>query len=87
MSKFSIPDKIIYICTGSKCGKRGGKDCYKFLKSYLKDHKFKEDVELIRMECTDRCKFAPVINFQPENIWLKEYSEKEVVKTLNEIIK
>lgn len=87
MSKFSIPDKIIYICTGSKCGKRGGKDCYKSLKSYLKDHKFKEDVELIRMECTDRCKFAPVINFQPENIWLKEYSEKEVVKTLNEIIK
>ncbi|WP_353133729.1 (2Fe-2S) ferredoxin domain-containing protein [Pseudopedobacter sp.] len=87
MSKFEIPDKVIYICTGSKCSKRGGKDCYKSLKSYLKDHKLKKDVELIRIECTDRCKFAPVLNLQPDNIWLKEYSEKEVLRLLDDSLR
>lgn len=81
MSKFETPEEVIYICTGSKCSKRGGKDCYKSLKSYVKHFK-KRDIEVIRIECTDRCKFAPVLNFQPQNIWLKEYTEKQVIKII-----
>lgn len=85
MSKFPIPEKIIYICTGSKCSKKGGRDCYKAIKSYLKDHHKKDNTEVIKMECTDRCKFAPVLNFQPQNIWLKEYQEKLVIKLLEDL--
>ncbi|QEK52081.1 (2Fe-2S) ferredoxin domain-containing protein [Pedobacter aquae] len=81
MSKFYEPENIIYVCTGSKCAKKGGKDCYKSLKSYVKH----TDTEVIRIECTDRCKFAPVLNLQPQNIWLKEYTEKQVFKTLEEL--
>jgi NADH:ubiquinone oxidoreductase subunit E len=81
MSKFETPEEVIYVCTGSKCSKRGGKDCYKSLKSYVKNFK-KRDIEVIRMECTDRCKFAPVLNFQPQNIWLKEYTEKQVFRII-----
>ncbi|WP_041537158.1 (2Fe-2S) ferredoxin domain-containing protein [Pseudopedobacter saltans] len=87
MSKFCIPEHVIYICTGSKCSKRGGKECYKTLKSFLKDSKLRDKIELVRIECTDRCKFAPVLNFQPDNIWLKEYSEKEVLTVLSDIAK
>ncbi|MFD1629444.1 (2Fe-2S) ferredoxin domain-containing protein [Pseudopedobacter beijingensis] len=85
MSRFTIPNQIIYVCTGSKCGKKGGKDCYKELKSYIKNNKMKRDTEVIRIECSDRCKFAPVLNFQPQNIWLKEYSEKEVIRLLEKL--
>ena len=79
MGKFSTPEEVIYICTGSKCGKKGGKAMYKLLKSYLKHAK---TIEVIRTDCTDRCKFAPVLCFQPQNVWLKEYSEREVLQLL-----
>lgn len=87
MSKFHVPDCVLYICTGSKCSKKGAKDCYKSVKSYVKTQKFKQDVEIVRIECTDRCKFAPVLNLQPVNIWLKEYSEKEVFRLLDDCVK
>ncbi len=87
MSKFPVPDHVVYLCTGSKCSKRGGKNCYKSLKSYIKESKFKEEIEIIRIECTDRCKFAPVLNLQPANVWLKEYSEKEAFRLLDEYVK
>lgn len=45
----------------------------------------KDEVELIITECTDRCKFAPVLAAQPANIWLKEYTSKDVLKLLDEI--
>ena len=36
MSKFTVPDKVLYVCTGSKCGKKGGKEMYKLVKAYTK---------------------------------------------------
>ena len=81
MSKFNIPERVIYVCVGSKCEKRGGKSMYKKLKSY------RGVVEIIKTDCTDRCEYAPVLSIQPDNIWLKEYSEKTVIKTLEEVIK
>lgn len=82
MSKFHIPEKVVYVCVGSKCAKKGGKDLYKSLKSYLKHSGRKGEVEVIKVECTDRCKFAPVLSIQPDNIWLKEYTENEVLRLL-----
>ena len=82
MSKFEIPNKAVFICQGSKCGKRGGKDLYKSLKAYLKYTGKKNEIELIKIECTDRCKFAPILSIQPDNIWLKEYTEKELLRLL-----
>ena len=80
MGKFTVPDKVLFVCTGSKCAKRGGKDMFKTAKRYAK--LATEDVEVIRIECTDRCDYAPVCTFSPGNIWLKEYSEKDVLKLL-----
>ena len=82
MSKFTIPDQTLYICTGSKCSKRGGKDTYKAAKSFLKHKPPGKQIELIRTECTDRCDYAPICAFQPGNTWLKEYKEKDVLKIL-----
>ena len=52
MGKFTVPDKVLYVCTGSKCGKRGGKDMYKLARAYAKHSKDK--FEVIETECTDR---------------------------------
>lgn len=87
MSKFTVPDKVLYICTGSKCAKRGGKSLYKLMKSFGKHHHGDQDIEVVRIECTDRCDYAPVCTIQPDNIWLKEYSEKEVFKLLKSLEK
>jgi NADH:ubiquinone oxidoreductase subunit E len=81
MSKFTIPNKTLYICTGSKCAKRGGKSMYKLAKAYAKHHD-DQNLEVVRTDCTDRCDYAPVCALQPGNTWLKEYHEKEVLKLL-----
>lgn len=82
MSKFHVPEKVIYMCMGSKCSKRGAKEYYKELRSYIKKSGLKDQVEIIRTECNDRCKFAPVLSAQPANIWLKEYTEGELVEMI-----
>ena len=87
MSKFHIAETTLYICTGSKCSKKGSKELCKNLKTYLKRSNLKGDIELIKTECNDRCKYAPVLSVQPGNIWLKEYSEKEVLELLEDISK
>lgn len=78
MSKFSVPEKVLYVCTGSKCGKRGGKELYKKAEKFADYGGF----EVVRTECTDRCDYAPVCAIQPGNTWLKEYDPKDVLKLL-----
>lgn len=82
MGKFPVPDKTLFICTGSKCAKRGGKDTYKAAKRFAKYSG--QDIEVIRIECADRCDWAPVCTISPGNIWLKEYSEKDVLKLMTD---
>lgn len=85
MSKFIEPQKVIFICLGNKCAKRGGKECYKSIKSYLKHSGRKEDIEIVKVDCFDRCKFAPVLTVQPDNLWYKEYSEIEMLRIIEKL--
>ncbi len=64
-----VPEQVIYVCTGDKCKKRGGKELAKFFKSSIKDNKLQKKAEVIKTDCTDRCKFGPVVCFQPQNEW------------------
>lgn len=78
MSKsFNTPDKIIYVCTGSKCKKKGGKELGKMLRSMIKDAGLDDRAEVVKTDCTDRCDFAPVICLQPANIWLAQTNEEK----------
>jgi NADH:ubiquinone oxidoreductase subunit E len=81
MSKFPIPDTVLYVCTGSKCAKKGGKSMYKTARVLAK---YDRSFEVVRTECTDRCDWAPVCAIQPGNTWLKEYAEKDVLKLLQQ---
>lgn len=85
MSKKNTPPKIIYICTGEKCKKRGSKEISKRLREYAKDHDLDDTVGIIRTHCTDNCKHGPIICLQPENEWHFHVDEQEALSLLKQL--
>lgn len=77
-----FPDISVFVCNGSKCGKH--KDFRKHLKNEIRS-RVHADVEIFRIECTDRCKFAPVLSLQPQNIWFYNCDESSVEHIVKEI--
>lgn len=87
MSKtFHIPDQVIYVCDGSKCKKRGGKEIGKMFRGLIKDAGLQDQVEVIKTDCTDRCKFAPVMSLQPQNLWFHDVAETRARQLFQEQI-
>lgn len=84
MGKTDFPERAIFICDGKKCGKYDG--IKKYCKDAIKEHGLKKSVELIKMGCTDRCKQAPVVCFQPANAWFTEVTEKEIVRLFSQFV-
>ncbi|MCU0325093.1 MAG: (2Fe-2S) ferredoxin domain-containing protein [Spirosomaceae bacterium] len=76
MKKVHFPEKAIFVCDGSKCGKH--KEVRKYLKECLKENGLKNEVEIFKMECSDRCKHAPIFSVQPANLWYSETSHKDI---------
>lgn len=62
------PAKVLYICTGEKCKKRGSKEISKALREYTTDHRL-DHIGIIRTHCTDNCKHGPVVCLQPGSEW------------------
>lgn len=80
------PEKLIYICTGEKCKKRGSKEISKLLKR-LAEEQGLDDVGIIKTHCTDNCKQGPVVCLQPLNAWHFHVTEDQAItlmKTLTE---
>ncbi|MBF9254001.1 (2Fe-2S) ferredoxin domain-containing protein [Pontibacter sp. 172403-2] len=87
MSKsFDTPEKVIYVCTGSKCKKKGGKELGKFFKEMIKEAGLKGRVEVVKTDCTDRCDFAPVTCMQPDNAWMPQTTEEKARAAFREHI-
>lgn len=87
MKYFSrTPECVLYVCCGSKCKKKGGKHLYKHLKSELKHHHFKTNVQVIKTGCTDRCKRGPVLAVMPQNEWHLHVNEEMAMKIFKTVI-
>ena len=86
MSKtFHIPKQVIFVCAGSKCKKRGGKELAKLFRSQIKEARLdEEEVEVIKTDCSDRCKFAPVMSLQPQNLWYHDVTEMQALQLFRE---
>ncbi|MEA5461521.1 (2Fe-2S) ferredoxin domain-containing protein [Arcicella sp. LKC2W] len=84
MSQLTFPEKTIFICDGSKCSKH--KELRKIFKESIKNYGLKDTVEIVKIECTDRCKHAPVMCFQPQNKWLTDVSMWEADKIFKEMV-
>jgi (2Fe-2S) ferredoxin len=81
MKKLDVPGKVIFICDGKKCGKY--KEVRKGFKHVIKESGLKHEIEVVRMDCTDNCKNAPVVCLQPQNVWIGEVEEHEIPAILN----
>lgn len=82
-----IPEKLLYICTGEKCKKRGSKEISKVLRQYAADHRLDHHIGIIRTHCTDNCKHGPVVCLQPVNEWhfhVDEHKGMNLLKKLKE---
>ena len=77
MKKIAEPDKVIFICDGKKCGNYS-KEIRKEFRIVLKDKGLRNEVDVVKMHCSDNCKHAPVISIQPKNVWIGEVEEKNV---------
>jgi (2Fe-2S) ferredoxin len=74
--RFQPPDCVLYVCCGSKCKTKGGKQLYKHLKSAVKAKHMKAHVQVIKTGCTDRCKMGPVVAVMPRNKWYLKVSQE-----------
>lgn len=84
--KHDFPAQVVCMCMGSKC-KKYNKDHYKHLKDALKHEGKHHDIEILKVECTGRCKQAPVMCLQPSNLWFTDFDDKlfkQVTKNLLE---
>jgi len=70
MSKESFPEKSIFVCAGSKCGKH--KEIRSYFKDTIKNMGLKDQISVLKIDCLDRCKQAPIVCFQPQNQWFTE---------------
>jgi len=77
------PECVFYVCCGSKCKKKGGKQLYKRLKSELKHGHSKANVQVIKTGCTDRCKKGPILAVMPQNEWYLEVTEERGMHIFN----
>lgn len=85
MSKsFKTPQQVLYVCNGSKCKKRGGKELGKLFRDQVKAAGLRDQVEVIKTDCTDRCKSGPIMSLQPQNLWLYETTEQQVLQLFRE---
>lgn len=82
--KANTPSKLIYICTGEKCKKRGSKEITKVMRRYTEDQGL-EDVGIIKTHCTDNCDHGPVICLQPENTWHFRVEEHNAIVLLKRL--
>ncbi len=84
--KLTIPAHVIYACAGSKCQKRGGKEIRKIMRDQIKAAGLKDEIEIIKTECTDRCKHGPIFALQPQNIWLHDMTEAQILQVFQKEI-
>lgn len=85
MSKHkNIPEKVVYICTGEKCKKRGSKEISKSLRQYVEDYDL-NTIDVIRTHCTDNCKHGPVMCMQPANEWHFHVDEHNAISLLKKM--
>jgi (2Fe-2S) ferredoxin len=65
--EIKVPEKVIYVCNGSSCKKRGGKELRKYFERFADRSNL--DIQVIKTGCTDNCKNAPIVCVQPDNHW------------------
>lgn len=85
--KLNLPPKTVLVCTGSKCGGKGGHNHYKNLRTMTRSAGKKDEVQVVRIACTGNCKMAPVVGLMPKNKWYGQVDREKITKLFSKLIK
>ncbi|AIJ37516.1 hypothetical protein FPSM_01021 [Flavobacterium psychrophilum] len=83
MSTVEFPKKALFICNGSKCGKH--KEIKKQFKSSIKEGGLHKTIEIFKIECSGRCKYAPIVYAQPQNNWYENVDLEKAKKIIEKM--
>ncbi|WP_299452213.1 (2Fe-2S) ferredoxin domain-containing protein [uncultured Microscilla sp.] len=86
-NKLNLPPKTVLVCTGSKCGSKGGNNHYKSLRAMTRSAGKKDEVQIIRTACSGNCKMAPLVGIMPKNKWYGQVNNDKIVKLFSKLIK
>lgn len=84
MGEFDFPKKAVFVCTGSKCGKH--KEVNKYFKLAIKEYSLKKEVEIFKIECSGRCKDAPIVFDSFENQWIANATVSKAEKIIKNFL-
>ncbi len=65
-------NKIIFMCSGATCHKKGSEQTIVALRACIKDKGLTEQVHTIKTLCTGQCESGPMMLVYPDGIWYKE---------------
>ena len=67
--------KIVFMCSGYTCTKRGGEAHIQTLRNSIEAHALKEQVHTIKTLCTGQCENGPVMFLYPDGVWYKDVNK------------
>ncbi len=65
-------DKIIFMCSGFTCNKKGGEENIVALRASIKANALEAQVHTIKTLCTGQCESGPTMLVHPDGVWYKE---------------
>lgn len=72
-------ERLVLVCNGSDCKKKGAKGIRKALKRASKDEGIFRSTHICKTKCNGFCKAAPIVGFSPGNVWLTDTDEESAV--------
>ena len=83
--------KYIFVCENERekddCCGAAGKKVREALKELVKEKGLSGDIRVSRSGCLDVCAEGPNVLLMPDNVWLKQVTEKDVPRILEMALK
>ncbi|MRR53753.1 MAG: (2Fe-2S) ferredoxin domain-containing protein [Deltaproteobacteria bacterium] len=74
----------IKICMGSSCFRRGNRKNLEFIETYLEEHGFVAEVELVGSRCEEQCRKGP--NLEINGQMYHEVSQEILAGLLDQVV-
>lgn len=78
-----LPQRHVFVCTGSDCKKRGGKKLCKALKDALRDRGMKRDARVVEVDCLEQCGHGPLALVYPDGVWYADVQAEDAEEVVD----
>ncbi len=85
--KLARIQRLVLVCNGSDCKKKGAKSIAKAVKRAAKSEGEFRATHIVKTKCNGFCKQAPIVGFSPGNQWLTETDEDDAVEAFRKWVR